>query len=395
MACACLGASIGLGCGVALYTPVSSLFFRALEQEFHWSKAASAASLIALPATALSLPFIGRLIERFGVVAVALGSALCLSAGLFALSMMSGALAQFYVLVLMMNVLGAGTGPISYTRVIANDFRAARGLALALALLGVAVVGVIVPILVTHAIAAGGWRKAYRVLSLVTLVGGGLAVLLVRSRRTSVPKIDGHLLPGLTLGDALRSPAFWLLGFSVFFISVAAFGFTSQLQSIGVEKGLTPTTAALLISLLALSVMPTRLLVGWALDKVDPRFAAAAALVLAAIGAAVVLFAPHSSLLLVALGVVLLGGSIGAELDLMSFFCAYCFGMKNFASIYGTLAGFFYIGIAAGGVGYGATHDRTGSYLLALSVSVGVLALASVLLLALPKRPLETELTCE
>ena len=34
------GATIGLACGVGLYTPISSMFFRALEIEFHWSKTA-------------------------------------------------------------------------------------------------------------------------------------------------------------------------------------------------------------------------------------------------------------------------------------------------------------------------------------------------------------------
>jgi len=52
-----LGATIGLACGVGMYAPITSMFFRALETEFHWSKAAIAGALVALPLTGVVLPF--------------------------------------------------------------------------------------------------------------------------------------------------------------------------------------------------------------------------------------------------------------------------------------------------------------------------------------------------
>jgi MFS family permease len=169
-------------------------------------------------------------------------------------------------------------------------------------------------------------------------------------------------------------------------VSIASIGFFSQLQSIAVEKGLTASMAALMISLLALSVIPSRLLVGWALDLADPRIAGAAALMLGAAGALTVFLAPHAAVWLIALGVVLIGASIGAEFDLMSFFCARFFGLRNYALIYGLLMGFFYIGFAGGGIGYGLVHDHSGSYLGALAGAALFLAIASGLLLALPSR---------
>src|ERR1700722_6633085 len=68
------GATLGLACGAAMYTPIQSLFFRALEQEFHWSRATLAFSLIALPVTAAIMPLAGRLIDRYGVRPVSLVS---------------------------------------------------------------------------------------------------------------------------------------------------------------------------------------------------------------------------------------------------------------------------------------------------------------------------------
>lgn len=383
-----LGASIGASFGLGLLTPVYSILFRALEQEFHWSKAAAAASLVALPLTALTLPIIGRLLDRFGVAAVALGSTLGLSACLFALSMMDGGLTQYYAISAVLAVLGGGAGPISYTRVIAQDFHKARGLALALALAGGAVTGMVAPILVSQAVVAEGWRHAYRLLALVTLAGGVLAVALIRGHRAKAPVVEAVSRAGRTVREALRMPSFWLLGAVLFLVSVACIGFFSQLQSIGIDKGLTPPQAAWMLSLLALSVIPSRLIVGWAFDVVDPRFAGAAALILAAAGALVVLLTPQGELWMFALGVVMIGASLGAEFDLMSFFCARCFGLKHYASIFGLLMAAFYIGYSVGGVGYGAVHDQTRSYAIALIGSALLLVLASLLLLALPRRPL-------
>ena len=63
-----LAASIGLGLGVPIYTAISSLFLRALETEYGWSKAVTAGAMIALPLTALVLPIAGWLVDRFGVL---------------------------------------------------------------------------------------------------------------------------------------------------------------------------------------------------------------------------------------------------------------------------------------------------------------------------------------
>lgn len=380
-----MGATVGLGCGVGFYTPISSLIFRALEAEFHWSKAAAALSFVALPLTALVLPVTGALLDRLGVRSVALPSALLLAMAFFGFSMMSGSLPVFYLLFLALNIFGSGTGPISYTRVVAADFRRGRGLALATALLGVAAVTVVLPPWVAQVIAHQGWRVAYRGVAVLALAGGVAAALLIGGRRSG--SRAGGDPQGMTVGQAVRTPTFWMLGAAFLAISAASIGFTSQLQSIGVEKGLTPTRGALLISLLSVSVVVSRLAVGWALDVWDPRRVAAGVLLAAAGGALTVLAAPPGDWAPLLAGVALIGLSIGAEFDLMSFFCAQRFGLRRFGGVYGLLSGFFYVGVAVGGVGYGALHDRTGSYLTPLGASAALLAFAGALFLALPRPP--------
>lgn len=333
-----LGAAVGIGCGIGFYTPVSSLFLYALETQFHWTKSQSALSFIALPATAFVLPAVGWLVDRTGVRRVAFLSSLLYAISLFSLSFLTGRLSQFYLTVLAVVALGSGTGPVAYTRVVAAYFHKSRGFALAVSLLGTALVGAALPPLVSHIISSAGWRAGYRALAIMALVGGGLAAYLVGGGVLHRSGDEPVQTRGATLPEALRTTTFWLLGAALLFITSASLGFTSQLQSIGIERALSPTLSAWLISTLSVSIVASRLVVGRALDVMDPRLASAGTLTLASIGALLVAAAPVGGVGWVFSGVVLLGCSIGAELDVMSFFCARYFGMRAFSTVYGALS---------------------------------------------------------
>ena len=374
-----LGAAIGLGCGIGCYTPVSSLFFRALEHEFAWSKAASAASLLALPATALILPAVGWLVDRLGMRRVAFASSLLLSLCFLGLSTQNGALPAFYAWFLALNLLGVGAGPISYTRVVAQRFEKGRGAALAVALVGIAACGMIMPPVLAQVLAQAGWRVGYQVLAGVSLVGGVVAFFCIRPlpvvRRAAAQAGDG-------LVKALTSRAFWCLGLAIFCISAASIGFVSQFQSLLIERGVGARQAAWLLSLLAASVVVSRLIIGSALDGGAPRRVAALTLVAAAIGVGLFIGTPSYPLILV--GVILLGVSIGGELDLLSFFCARSFGLQRYGTLYGALSAFFYTGMAFGGLMYSLIHDRTGDYVAAVAISSGFFLLSAGLFYLIP-----------
>lgn len=375
-----IGAVFGLGLGIGAYNPVSSFFFRALEHEFGWSKAAAAVSLIALPVTAAVLPFAGLLLDRFGVRRVAALSTLCMSACFVWLSAMNGQLWVFYAAFMMLNVLGCATGPVSYTRTISTRFRKSRGTALAFSLLGIGATAMILPPVIAAVLAHWGWRGGYRFFAVVVLVGGLLAFALSRGPVQGASAPD--TLAGDRLGSAATKRAFWLLGLAIFGLSVASLGFVSQFQSIVIEKGLAPQTAPLLLSALAASVLVSRLVIGGMLDAFRPERVAASALCLAALGMLLwMMSGPHAGTALLA--VLLIGLSIGAELDFLSFFCARLFGLRHYGAVYGGLAAFFYTGIAAGGIAYGVIHDHTGGYATAMVMSAGLFVVAALIFLTL------------
>lgn len=378
-----LAATIGLASGVPCYTPVSSLFFRQLSQEFGWSRTAAAGALVALPITAAMLPLVGWLIDRLGVKLVTACSAAGLVLGFAWLARLNGSVSEFYLALIALNVLGCATGPIGYTRLVAARFRHSRGQALAVAQFGIALFAVLLPLILGSVMTTYGWRGGYWVLAVFSLGGGLVAQLLMRAERGLPEQRDET---GIDVKAAVRTKVFWLLGGSLLAISTASLGLVSQFQSVLIEKGLSGTTSMQLLSLLAISVMVTRLLVGRLLDLRRPERWAAC--VLASAGGGCLLLALSSHLSMIVLAVLLIGSSIGSELDFIAFFCAREFGMRRYASIYGLLAMFFYSGIALGGIGYGALRDHLGSYDPALYSSGILLGISGLLLLRLGWRSL-------
>jgi MFS family permease len=380
-----LAATVGLGFGIPCYTPVSSLFFRAMGTQFGWSKAMAAGALIALPIAALAFPFAGRLIDRFGVRAISGFSVVAAVLAYLWLSHLSGGVGEYYAAIIALNVLGCGTAPMCYTVLVAAQFREARGAALACAQFGIAFLAVLFPPIIGLTMSSYGWRGGYLLLAATTLAGGILAQLLMRPMQPgAVQPHSAEGITGITARTAASSAAFWLLGSAILVISIASIGLVSAFQSVLVERGITEHNATWFLSLLAVSVMLSRLAVGRVLDLKHPARSSAMIMGLAAIGSGLLLTPPATPV--TGLATILVGFSIGAELDLMAYFCARLFGLRHYAAIYGLLAMFFYVGMALGGFGYGLMRDRLGSYEPALLMTTVLLALGGCLFLRLDRR---------
>jgi predicted MFS family arabinose efflux permease len=164
-------------------------------------------------------------------------------------------------------------------------------------------------------------------------------------------------------------------------------GFVSQLQSIALEFGVSTRQTTILLSTVSLSVLPSRLVSGWALDAFRPERVAAAFLLVSGVGLTLWLASPGSFVNALA-GSILLGVSLGSEHAFMSFFCARRFGLRAYSAIFGAVAVFLYFGMAAGGLLFAWVHDRTASYAGAIYASLGLMVLSAVLFLKLPKTPI-------
>jgi len=129
-----LDAGIGLALHAGpLIVPTFGVFLKPLSQEFGWSRTqiSLAFSLFTLGAT-ITLPLIGRLVDRLGARQVIVAAALLFGLSVCSLSFLSAHLWHLYAIYLLLGVVGSGTTPVPYTKVISRWFNRQRGLALVL-----------------------------------------------------------------------------------------------------------------------------------------------------------------------------------------------------------------------------------------------------------------------
>jgi len=379
---------IGIGTGPGLFQNVSSLFTHGMMADFGWTRGEIATAAGLGLAGALAAPFIGRLADRIGVRAVIVAAMLLLGLAYCGMSILTGLLWHYQLLVVGLALSVPGTSALVHGKLISSVFVSHRGLALGIATSGLSVTTILVPPVLALVIAAFGWRGGFLALAgLTVLLALPAVLLLIRGASTSpaglaVDISDVDLLPGATGAQARRSRSFWLLASSVMLINMATIGLVTQLVPFGLDRGLQAGQAALLLASYGASQVVGRLAMGALVDRFRPSSMAACAAILSAIGFAL-LQLPVPGFALLMLAVFVAGLMNGAEHDLLPFFAARLFGLRAYGEVYGTLLMLALAGTATGIVTFGRLHDATGGYGVALGLGLGAMLLATLAFLAL------------
>jgi MFS family permease len=152
-------------------------------------------------------------------------------------------------------------------------------------------------------------------------------------------------------------------------------------------RGLDAATAAGVASIFGLASFGGRVLIGSLVDHFDARRIAMIFIFLS--GAGVSLLAADLPLWAFYAAAFLLGGTLGAETDLLAFLVSRYFGLRCFAQLFGVMFGVVMIGMAMGPLAFGAVFDATGSYhaILALGAPICFLAIILILFLRAYPRP--------
>ena len=372
-----LGAGIGSATGLGLLFYVSSLFVLPLSEAFGWSRGQIGAATGLSGIGAFAAPLIGWLVDRFGLRPVVTVCTLVASGCYAGLATMQGDYWVYVALAMGLGLFGLGTVGFVYTGLVAAWFDKSRGLALGVAASGVSFTAILAPPLMQMVIDDFGWRAGYWALAgMAALVGLPLVLLLLRPRggpaepALEVERAHGAA-PSVHIGEALRSPVFWLLAVALFCINTAGTGALSQLSPLLREKGLSPEVAAYGITVYAVGLMIGRLGCGLLLDHVPVSRVAFVFTVLPALGALVLL--QPDLLVFVALGAALIVGlQQGSELDIMAYSVSRTFGLLKYTSIFGFTFVAGIIGNTFGAYAFGTLFDMTSSYDLALIVSAAL-----------------------
>jgi MFS family permease len=338
------------------------VFMKPLEAQFGWSRAAlSGATALCGLLSAISLPFVGLLIDRVGV-----RRPLMVAIGLFAANVaavgLSDNLFWFQVLIALTGITGAAQGPIGYVRSISSYFDRRRGFAIGIAMSGVGLGTALVPVYAQWLIGHFGWRVAYAGLGLAILVLAWPVVFAVireppnANRAPAMSTGDIRAVTGLALKEALALPMFWLLAGAVLLVSVAVNGSLVHVVPMLVDRGWSPGNASSVMVASGLAGMVGRLVAGFLIDRIFAPHVAMAFFLLA-IGGVYGLSTGY-----VVPGVIGVGLAAGAEVDMIGFLVSRYFGLKSFGQIYGLLFSIFTIGAGLGPYLVGITFTAYQNY---------------------------------
>jgi predicted MFS family arabinose efflux permease len=164
-------------------------------------------------------------------------------------------------------------------------------------------------------------------------------------------------------------------------MSMAAGAFGGQLQALLSDMGIPGPKAALLGVWYAASVVIGRLICGALLDRIWPPGVGFVSLSAPVIG--LLLFLTGAPpIWLLAVGILLVGFSFGAEGDMLAFFTARYFGLKSFGAVFGVLGMALGVAVAIGGAAGGFLFDLRHNYHLNLELGSGLAAVSACSLLA-------------
>lgn len=369
----------------------------AIERDYGWARAEIAAGLMIIAMIALfAAPLVGIAVDRFGPRRIALLGVpfFCLALGL-----LSTATANVHSWWLLWGVLALGNMcvlPTVWTAAINGYFDRNRGAALAIALCGTGLAGMFVPSLTQALIAGFGWRFAYIGLAaLGLLITFPIVWLLFRvdpaAERRGAPSAAARSPNrGFALRQGFAQPSFIKLAAAIFVFSVALCALTTNSVPVLLARGLTPASAAALAGLIGLGSITGRLIGGLLLDRFDAAKVAAASVTLP-IGAVVLLLAFPGSSVAAGAACLVIGLSVGTEVDCAAYLAARHFGLRSFGALFGAMNGLMLFGNGVAPVIANHVYDVTRSYEMVLWAQIPACLIAAALFLMLGPYPVFEE----
>ena len=377
-------------------TYIVSLFIDPIIEETGWSRTLvsglySAGSISAAVGAVLA----GRAFDRYGARATLTSVAAMFGLAVYMMGAISSPLHLFFGFLAIRN-LGQTALSLVSTSTVGVWFVRLRGRATATTMLAGPISHAVLPPVVYLIIAADGWRNAWEVLGIaVWVIVIPPAWLLVRRSPESVGLLpDGDQQPAVrtpkspeaeeswTVGEAVRTRAFWLLTFSAAPASLISTALTFHHVSIMRSNGIDESVAAPILSVMALAAMVSTVIAGYLVDRFPGRFvlvAGQALIVLAMVSVLVVSATWHGFIY---------GAMLGAAQGLVStaqiVIWPNYFGRRNIGSIRGVAAIAMVVSSGLGPLPFSILFELTNSYdaavlgFVALPALGGVAALSAV-----------------
>lgn len=366
-----------------------------MSEDLGWSRSSLSLALTTfMVVSALAMPFIGRIVDRWDLRLILAGSVTLVAIGT---GLMWGVTAHWQVFVLYGIVFALGNAGSSIPTVsvmVTRWWSAARGIANSAAIAGMAVGQLVIIAVLASLLSSIGWRTSYAVLGAANLlIVVPLVLIFARSRPAEPPVRDFRpdpadaerpVAPVANLPDLARSRHMWLLagmfaicGFQDFFVSTHVVAFA-------IDHDVGDLLAGNILALMGLMALAGVMLSGYLSDRFGPALPSVLCFVVRT-GIFAFIMTSQTTPSIVAFAL-LYGSTFLITAPLAVIFAGQIFGRRYLGTVTGIVS---MIHQVAGGVGayVGARFfDHFGSYDRAFAVALGMALAATVLSALLHQR---------
>lgn len=391
------------------------VFVKPWETEFHVDRSAvSAISAVGFLVQAISLPFIGKLIDRYGARAAMSSSLLMLGLSFIVSSLGSGIWQLYIVYGIFSSIAFSGASVLPATVVVARWFVARRGLAIGIITAGLAATPIIMAPPTILFVRELGWRPTMLGFGILLLVLVFPTTLLLMRSKPSDMGLEpyGAEYPARTgvhtsrrakqtTGSGfkfLTTRAFWFLALPYFVCGYTTSGFIdTHLVPLAQALQFSDSVIATALSVLAAFNMVGTLAAGYLSDRWTRKHILTVIYAERAV-ALLFLLTVRDPAMLILFSVMFGIADFGTTAPVSALTADY-FGGASLGLIFGFISLTHQAGSAAGAFLPGKLYDLTGSYHVTLISAAVLLGLATILSLALPgrhpERPAKPAMTLE
>jgi MFS family permease len=385
-----VGAGALMGC-VAIGTVFSlAVFLQPMSEATGWSRTGiSSAMTIVFVAMGLGAFGWGALTDRFGPMVVVLSGGLLLGLGVAAASRATSLLEfQLVYGIVVGGAAGAVFAPTIAT--VTGWFEKRRSLAVSLVSAGMGMAPLTISPFAGWLITTYDWRTAQLCIAILAWVVLVPVAFLVRRPPSTVVRagaasnsVPGD--PGMTVGQALRSPQFIVLAATFFACCATHSGPIFHTVSYAIACGLPPLTAVTIYSAEGLAGLGGRLVFGLSGDRFGAKRTLVVGLLIQAVAAGAYFFTRQlGEFYAVAL---VFGLAYGGVMPLYAVIAREYFPMRIMGTVFGAASMVSSLGMALGPAVGGLIYDHTGSYGLLYISSFGIGLGAVAIALTFPPFP--------